>query len=1010
MTRRLVALLSVPVVALLAWAAYARSRPADVMRELERLHPERAFSARLSVPTEHRPCTRVALPADSTETVPREDCGDVADVPQKVERLATAGVSLSPDSLRASALAAVLWWDRQPASLDEAILHLSEALRLEEDSVALLVDLSAVHLFRAQETQNERDLFESLNYAQDALDIEPRNPSALFNAALASEALYLVASAESAWGAYLAVDSTSPWANDARGRRGALRERLRALSASVDSPTVSSSVREVETYAALHPQEARQQGWHDVLGAWGRAVLGDSTARADSLLELASRLGAALASRRGGDASLTDAVEAIHGAAGDPAATRELATAHAAYARGQVQLYEDWEAAKHSFAHVLKSQPSSPVLVAWAREFHVSDPPDALLADIDTVRYPALAARVHWRWGMALKAVGKFADAQVHFARAARIYEQLGEEENYGAMRSMEASLSYAQGDTLAGYRMAQQAAYALRSHRRSLRLHNLMFDLARHAAEDGMESAAFVLQDEGVAVARQVTTVRATLPEALLSRAQFYMARGDTSRAYVDLDSAAARFQALDSLGRVRLIHTRAIIGNRPAAELDSAIEYFSRNNRPWWKVALMRRADLRLARRDLQGADADLDSITAQIERASEREQDYHLRSAQIEQARSRFDKLAMLHVGAGRRRQALEVLERGRIPFVPGTGRRPSPGERLRGPDGKVVLEYALIGDTLLAWTVRGDSVTLDTAVVGRDSLIFVIEQVGRAQEAGSEAVARPLLERLHGWLMRPVLKHIPAGASLVIVADGEIGRVPFEALRNPRTGRYLLDDHVLSSASSLAAASRWAPAVERSVPRALLVADPEFDSGAHPTLDALEGAREEMEALRAIYPKADTLSGANASLGALRAYAPRVDVIHYAGHAVFDDTRPGRSFLVLAGEERLQADTISRWDLSGVRLVVLSACSTIRARHGRSGGFAGLSGAFLSAGVGGVVGSLWKVDDQSTKALMEVFHRAYLRSGDPAAALREAQLEMRRRDPSSTAWAGFRYVGG
>jgi CHAT domain-containing protein len=303
-----------------------------------------------------------------------------------------------------------------------------------------------------------------------------------------------------------------------------------------------------------------------------------------------------------------------------------------------------------------------------------------------------------------------------------------------------------------------------------------------------------------------------------------------------------------------------------------------------------------------------------------------------------------------------------------------------------------------------------VTLDRSVVDRDSLVFAIERVDRAlEQPGREAIARPLLERLHGWLMGSVLRRVPAGAPLVIVADGEIGRVPFPALRDPRTGQDLVETHTLSSASRLADAGRPRPAVRRSAPHALLVADPAFDPDAQPALNALKGARAEMEMLRGVYPGADTLSGSNASIAAFRARAPAADVIHYAGHAVFDDTRPERSFLVLSGVGRLSADTISGWDLSGVRIVVLSACSTIRARHGRSGGFAGLSGAFLSAGAGGVVGSLWKVNDRLAQPLMETFHREYRASGDPADALRKAQLEMRRRGHSPAVWAGFRYVG-
>jgi CHAT domain-containing protein len=60
---------------------------------------------------------------------------------------------------------------------------------------------------------------------------------------------------------------------------------------------------------------------------------------------------------------------------------------------------------------------------------------------------------------------------------------------------------------------------------------------------------------------------------------------------------------------------------------------------------------------------------------------------------------------------------------------------------------------------------------------------------------------------------------------------------------------------------------------------------------------------------------------------------------------------------------------------------------------------------------VVGSLWKVDDQLAQPLMEEFHREYQKSGDPAAALRKAQMEMRdQKNQPIAAWAAFRYVGG
>jgi CHAT domain-containing protein len=160
----------------------------------------------------------------------------------------------------------------------------------------------------------------------------------------------------------------------------------------------------------------------------------------------------------------------------------------------------------------------------------------------------------------------------------------------------------------------------------------------------------------------------------------------------------------------------------------------------------------------------------------------------------------------------------------------------------------------------------------------------------------------------------------------------------------------------------------------------------------------------------------LADTGATRTAFMANAPRASLIHYAGHAVFDDARPEQSALVLAGADtagRLTAEAVNTLQLRGVRLVVLSACSTLRSREGRSGGFAGFSGALLGAGAGGVVGSLWQVDDSLTQPFMLAFHRAYQLKGDPAAALRDAQLEMLRLHhptlSSPAVWGGFRYTG-
>jgi CHAT domain-containing protein len=77
------------------------------------------------------------------------------------------------------------------------------------------------------------------------------------------------------------------------------------------------------------------------------------------------------------------------------------------------------------------------------------------------------------------------------------------------------------------------------------------------------------------------------------------------------------------------------------------------------------------------------------------------------------------------------------------------------------------------------------------------------------------------------------------------------------------------------------------------------------------------------------------------------------------------------------------------LRGTRLVVLLACQTaITDFNDLPEEAIGLPGGFVQAGVPGVVGTLWPVNDLSTMLLMVKFYEAHLKEGlTPAAALRD-----------------------
>jgi CHAT domain-containing protein len=91
--------------------------------------------------------------------------------------------------------------------------------------------------------------------------------------------------------------------------------------------------------------------------------------------------------------------------------------------------------------------------------------------------------------------------------------------------------------------------------------------------------------------------------------------------------------------------------------------------------------------------------------------------------------------------------------------------------------------------------------------------------------------------------------------------------------------------------------------------------------------------------------------------------------------------------------LTAVEVAELDLGETDLVVLSACDTGLGAVAGGEGVLGLQRAFQVAGTRSVVTSLWGVDDQATRALMERFYEnLWKKKMDKLGALREAQLWM------------------
>jgi CHAT domain-containing protein len=256
------------------------------------------------------------------------------------------------------------------------------------------------------------------------------------------------------------------------------------------------------------------------------------------------------------------------------------------------------------------------------------------------------------------------------------------------------------------------------------------------------------------------------------------------------------------------------------------------------------------------------------------------------------------------------------------------------------------------------------------------------------------------------LRAKIRH----SRLLIVPHRELHYVPFAALYDGEHDRYLIEDYTIVYAPS---ATAWHLLRRPEAPvsrRALVLGDP---AGSLGTLE-FAGREATMVATRL---GTHVLLGADACERLLYDRDPKVDLLHIAAHARYDSSNPLFSFIALAPEgERydgnLEAQEIlADIDLTGVNLVVVSACSTAAGTPSAGDEIVGLTRALLYAGTPAVLSTLWEINDAGSTVLMDAFYEQFV-SGVPAAeALREAQLSVLRGGvyESPRFWAAFSLHG-
>jgi CHAT domain-containing protein/tetratricopeptide (TPR) repeat protein len=307
-------------------------------------------------------------------------------------------------------------------------------------------------------------------------------------------------------------------------------------------------------------------------------------------------------------------------------------------------------------------------------------------------------------------------------------------------------------------------------------------------------------------------------------------------------------------------------------------------------------------------------------------------------------------------------------------------------------------------------------------------------------------------------------------LLIVADGALQYIPFGVLPKPTPGgmseqrtngspplvveheiisvpsastlavmrRELIDRHpapkavaVLADPVFSAFDSRVALRSRTNSPRAAAISSArDFDQAikeirgprARSGVARLPFSREEAMAIKAAAPHGQVLEAVDfdasrtmAMSGDLKQYR----IIHFATHGLLNSEHPelsGMVFSLVDAKGKPQNGFLRLHEVYNLslpaELVVLSACQTGLGKDVKGEGLIGLTRGFMYAGAKRVIASLWQVDDSATAELMQRFYAKMFRNGlRPAAALREAQVEMWKQNKWKMPyyWGGFTLQG-
>jgi CHAT domain-containing protein len=901
---------------------------------------------------------------------------------------------------------------------------------------ALLNDLAAAYLARVATEQRADDILGAVEAARRAWALKQTAETA-WNLALATENLNVRSASVDAWKRYLAVESSSPWAVEARRHlvdlQSSLAEHATTFTDQLRRAVAAQRPSDIAALVTQWPREARDFALDELLRTWTRS---DTEVERSHALTAAASVGRFVAAASG-DFLLTDTVGSISAAAG-----RSLDDL-----RHGVQQYLSAADPKMPAAALLDAEATlsrlgCPLaymagLQAAITRFEENDY-QGTVEKIDSVRtavstsrgrYPVLDARLAWIAGLALIELGKPYDALHEYLRAEAAAKLAKDRDSEAAISALIAHNLALLGDPERAWKRRREAIRLAQESPNRGRLPYVLSEAVVAAIQDQRPATAELLSqrllEDGAAVARPIVV------GSLVWRARYEWTAGYRAESSADLNRARTLAADLEQGARDRANAIIALAAGEFFVDYDdvqaiemlsSALLFYKRTGDHLELARLLYLRSTAYERLQKTGfAERDLEAAMLEVEAQRGRIDDPIARDAFFDTAQRLYEREVDLAWRRGESAKAFAVAERARArqlnDSATSAGTEVSPVNVIQSMSrGTALLEFFCLPDRLLVWQFAAGQMHAQEIAASRAKLQELAAEFERSATNGGDVrvPAAILGETLFG----PLAGNLRLAREIIVVPDGVLATIPFDALKNPENGRFLFEDYEFVTVPSAAmAVSLSAPRVPSKSRRiaAFIASRPDYEL--FPDLKTLKAAEREAARFSKGMPDAHVFRGEMARVPAFWDALQAYDILHFAGHAIMRTDEPSDSALLLTATPPQDVGVVSVRDILRhkalrANLVVLAGCGTASSTSSARGPRWPISYAFLAANVPSVIGSLYSVEDDATAELMDRFYAHLLEGATYASALRRAKIDLLARaaaQPARWSWIAFELIG-